>query len=81
MKTPYRHEQAPVIPVASHCVGVRQISDREKALYDGIDREIARLKLGAEIGHPALGLRNSVGSWTEQQGRRLGWVVQLFCSP
>jgi hypothetical protein len=55
--TLYRHEHAPIAPLASPCVGVRQLSEREKALYEGIDREIERLKLGASIGHFTWGLR------------------------
>jgi hypothetical protein len=46
----YRYEDAPAKPIAEHCVGLRTVSRTETDLYDSIDREIARLKLGVEIG-------------------------------
>jgi hypothetical protein len=38
-------------PIAEPCVGHRTISAREQELWDGVDREIERIKMGLEIGH------------------------------
>lgn len=54
----YEHQITPVSPLADHCVGVRQPSQRERELYAGIDREIERLKLGESIGHFAWRFRS-----------------------
>lgn len=47
----YKYEDARTKPVAERCVGLKTVSRPEAELYASIDQEIARLKLGAEIGH------------------------------
>jgi hypothetical protein len=38
-----------ISPIAQTVTGLRRPSPREQELYEGIDREIIRIKLGREI--------------------------------